>query len=80
MADINDVERLSKLKHESLSRGKKQRINKKLQVLSGETPEVKEPKTNKEEARHKVQTMLKKREKKMAPKVHKGLSEEDKKI
>ncbi len=80
MADINDVEKLSKLKHESLSRGKKQRINKKLQVLSGETPEVKEPKSNKEEARHKVQTMLKKREQKMAPKVHKGLSEEDKKI
>ena len=35
IADIKDVEELSKLKHESLSRGKKQRIVKKIREMTG---------------------------------------------
>ena len=37
--DINDVDALAELKAASISRGKKQRINKKLAVLQGIEPE-----------------------------------------
>jgi hypothetical protein len=43
---------LTKLKTDSLSRGKKQRINKKIAALTGQTEEVKKvPKTVKHDAK-----------------------------
>ena len=67
--DINDVDALAELKAASISRGKKQRINKKLAVLQGPEPEQKsEPNTVKLDARKKVERILKKRDQKMEDK------------
>ena len=67
--DINDVDALAELKAASISRGKKQRINKKLAVLQGIEPEQKsEPNTVKMDARKKVERILKKRDQKMEDK------------
>lgn len=75
VADINDVEQLAKLKQDSLSRGKKQRINKKLAQLTGTPLEAvavqenaKKAKTARQDAKQKVDKMLKKRDEKMAEK------------
>ncbi len=67
--EINDVEALAELKAASISRGKKQRINKKLAVLQGTEPEKKsEPNTVKLDARKKVERILKKRDQKLEDK------------
>jgi hypothetical protein len=40
--DVDDVEKLAKMKLESISRGKKQRINKKIATLTGVGAEIQE--------------------------------------
>ena len=60
---------LAELKAQSVSRGKKQRINKKLAALQGVVPEAKsEPNTVKLDARKKVERILKKRDQKIEDK------------
>jgi len=70
--DVDDVEKLAKMKEESISRGKKQRINKKIALITGKGTEiieqVKATKVNKQDAKKKVDLMLKKRDAKMVEK------------
>lgn len=82
--DIDDIGVLVDLKAESISRGKKQRINKKLAVLQGIEPEKKtEPNTVKLDAKKKVEKILKKRDEKLADKQQRGktsYTEDDKEL
>lgn len=68
---VTDVNMLKQMKAESLSRGKKQRLNKQIATLTGETTlpkEIKASKDLKQEAKLKVQTLLKKRDQKLQDK------------
>ena len=82
--DINDVDALAELKAASISRGKKQRISKKLATLQGIEPEKKkEPNTVKTDARSKVERILKKRDQKLEDKRESNkprYTEEDKEL
>ena len=93
---ITDQELLHRMLRQTVSRGKRQRIKKRVAFLNGEhnaeTPETpakkeeakKEAAPKKESASEKVQAMLKKREEKLKRKAEKkssnGLTEEEKDI
>lgn len=70
-APVTDVALLKQMKAESQSRGKKQRLNKQIATLTGETAlpsEIKASKDLKQEAKTKVQTLLRKRDEKLKDK------------
>jgi superfamily II RNA helicase len=70
-APVTDVALLKQMKVESQSRGKKQRLNKQIAKLTGETAlpsEIKASKDLKQEAKAKVQTLLRKRDEKLKDK------------
>ena len=67
--NVNDVESLKEMLVGNKSRGQRQRINKKIDLLSGTKKEEVKPEDKKLSAKDKIDSMLKKRENKMNKKL-----------